>query len=160
MALNKEEQQALRQYQDKNQRLFQVMGALKLMKIKVRNFLEESERISDASQEIEPKLKTMFLTLRKEINYFQKEQEMLMLIDVQSASLDSFVANAHRLFEFEEQNGYQLRDMNMITTYMRDQADFILEELAFIKKEIDAQIRAIQARGDKYVHNLKSGGIK
>lgn len=152
--MKEETRKQLQAYEEKNAHIFQVMGSLKLLNIKVKTFVRRLEKVADGDQEKQKILNTAFQNLQKDIEFFKEEHRHLVESNLYVPSVDTFANNADRLFP-RKQGQYSILEMKRISVYIYRMADLMLKELADKKNENEEFIHDIHAKNGKYYFNRK-----
>lgn len=155
MEMKEETKKELGTFEEKNERIFQVMGSLKLLNNKVKTFVKRLEKVQEDDDEKQKQLNQAFRELYREIQFFQEEHRRFEDLGLHVPSVDTFASNAHRLFPKQNNNTYTILEMRRISVYIYRMADLMLKELKQQKQEYDQQIHALQAKSGKYYFNRK-----
>lgn len=152
----KEEQRTqLLLYEEKNAKIFQVMGSLKLMNIKVKSFVKRLESVEESDTKKMKELQYSFREICQDIQFFDTEHAFLNNIDVHVPSVDTFARNSKRMFVDRGNTTYTLKDMRQISVYLYRMADIMLKDLRECKLKNEEEIHEINAHNGKYYFNRK-----
>ncbi len=152
--MKEETKRELALLENKNARIFQVMGSLKLLNFKVKSFVLKLQKVSDHDSAQCAKLNEIFHEFPHDVSFFKVEHRHFVALDLHIASVDSFAQNADRLF-FKGEEAYTLLEMRRISVYMYRMADLMLKELMEQKSENERKIHDIHAKNGKYYFNRK-----
>lgn len=148
-ALRKE----LQIYEEKNACVFQVMGALKLLNIKVKSFVKRLEKVDPHDEKKQMELNKAFVYLNQEMKHFKKEYHMLKEHDILISSVETFTRNIDMLFTKGMEGEYTIVEMRKISVYIYRMIEVLLNDLQKWKHENDAIIHQIQMKHGKYYFN-------
>lgn len=152
--MKEETRRELLAFEEKNARIFQVMGSLKLLNLKVKAFVRRLEKIAEDDETTQRNLNEVFQGFQRDLQFFQQEHKRLIDADLHIASVDVFAQNAGMLFPHEKKV-YSILEMRRISVYMYRMADMMLKELAEKKNENEEKIHDIHAKNGKYYFNRK-----
>lgn len=147
-----QERTQLMDFERKNATVFQVMGSLKLLNIKVKSFVRRLESVGESDTKKILELNHSFRILIQDVSFFQEEFKCFSALDVHVPSVDTFAKNANRIFATSKQE-YSILEMRRISVYLYRIADIMLSELALWKRENEAQMHEIQKKNGKYYFN-------
>lgn len=153
--MNKEAKQELAALEEKNARIFQVMGSLKLLNYRVKPFVQRLKKVKEDDASACLSLNETFNGLIHDIRFFKEEHRHFIELDLHIPSVDQFAQNADRLFQKEEQELYTILEMRRISVYIYRMADRMIQELSMKKNENEAKIHEIHAKNGKYYFNRK-----
>lgn len=153
--MDKETQRELRVLEEKNARIFQVMGSLKLLNHRVKPFVKRLEAIAEDDSFACAALNESFQSMKYDVRFFKEEHKSLVKLDLHIPSVDRFAENADRLFQREPQEMYTIKEMRKISVYIYRMADSMLSQLSAEKNKNEARIHAIHAQNGKYYFNRK-----
>ena len=106
--MNEEARNELRLLESKNVRIFQIMGALKLLNNKVKSFVMKLERTA-AEEQNDLLLNQSFGEIINDIRFFKEEHKRFVDSDLYIPIVDKFANNVDRLFHSDTQELYTLR---------------------------------------------------
>lgn len=152
--MKEEARKELLAYEEKNARIFQVMGSLKYLNHKVKAFVRRLEKVADDDLDAQTRLNLAFQEFKRDVQFFQQEHLRLVDADLHIASVDLFAKNASRLFS-REKGEYSILEMRRISVYIYRMADMMLQELSKRKNENEEIIHNIHAKNGKYYFNRK-----
>jgi len=141
--------------EDKNERIFQVMGSLKLLNYKVKTFVLKLGNIPEDDTELCLNLNRSFKEFYRDMQFFKEEHRRFVDLDLHIPSVDRFAMNVDRLFPKKDKETYTILEMRRISVYLYRMADLMLKELAIQKSENEEKIHAIHAKNGKYYFNRK-----
>lgn len=153
--MNKETQEELALLEEKNARIFQVMGSLKLLNHRVKPFVKRLEAISEDDTFACAALNESFQTMIHDVRFFKTEHQNLVKLGLHIPSVDQFAKNADRLFQKKQGEQYTILEMRRISVYIYRMADSMLTELSSEKNANETRIHAIHAKNGKYYFNRK-----
>lgn len=153
--MNEDTRKELLGLEDRNARIFQVMGSLKLLNIKVKSFVRRLEKVDNQDMKKQKELNSVFRELRKEVQFFEEEHKHLLNLQLHIHSVDTFAANAKRLFPSDPAYEFSILEMKRISVYLYRMADKMLKELAACKLENENEIHELHAKNGKYYFNRK-----
>ena len=153
--MDKETQRELKSLEEKNARIFQVMGSLKLLNHRVKPFVKRLEAISEEDAFACAALNEAFQAMIHDVRFFKAEHKSLVKLDLHIPSVDRFAENADRLFQRKPQEMYTILEMRRISVYIYRMADSMLSQLSAEKNKNEARIHAIHAKNGKYYFNRK-----
>lgn len=151
--MNEESSRRLIELEDKNARIFQVMGSLKLLNIKVKSFVRKLEKVDAQDTKKQKELNSVFRELRTEVQFFEEEHKHLLNLQLHIPSVDTFARNAKRLFPNDSAYVFSIVEMRRISVYLYRMADQMLKELAACKMDNENQIHEVHAKNGKYYFN-------
>lgn len=153
--MNEETRKQLLVLEDRNARIFQVMGSLKLLNIKVKSFVRKLEKVENQDAKKQKELNGSFRELRKDVQFFEEEHKHLLSLQLYLPSVDTFALNAKRLFPQDTSYVFSILEMKRISVYLYRMADKMLKELAACKLENENEIHELHAKNGKYYFNRK-----
>lgn len=153
--MDKETQKELAQLEEKNARIFQVMGSLKLLNHQVKPFVKRLEAISEDDAFACAALNESFKTMIHNVRFFKEEHKSMVKLKIRIPSVDQFAENADRLFPKGENKQYTIIEMRRISVYIYRMADTMLAQLSAEKNANETKIHAIHAKNGKYYFNRK-----
>lgn len=153
--MNKETQEELALLEEKNARIFQVMGSLKLLNHRVKPFVKRLEAISEDDTFACAALNESFQTMIHDVRFFKTEHQNLVKLGLHIPSVDQFAKNADRLFQKKQGEQYTILEMRRISVYIYRMADSMLSQLSSEKNANETRIHAIHAKNGKYYFNRK-----
>lgn len=142
-------------FEEKNERIFQVMGSLKLLNNKVKTFVKRLEAVKMDDEEKQKTLNKAFHELYRDIQFFKEEHRRFVDLGLHIPSVDTFASNADRLFPKQNTSMYTILEMRRISVYIYRMADVMLKELKQQKLENEQQIHELHAKNGKYYFNRK-----
>lgn len=142
-------------YEEKNAKIFQVMGSLKLLNIKVKGFVKKLEKVKLDDVKKQRELNASFRSLHKDIEFFQEEHKRFHDMELQVPTVEIFARNVKRLFPENREHEFTIQEMRRISVYLYRMADKMLKELAERKVENENKIHEIHAKNGKYYFNRK-----
>lgn len=152
--MNEEARNELRLLESKNVRIFQIMGALKLLNNKVKSFVMKLERPA-AEEQNDLLLNQSFGEIINDIRFFKEEHKRFVDSDLYIPIVDKFANNVDRLFHSDTQELYTHTEMRRISVYLYRMSDMMIRELMQSKSEIEQKIHAIHLANGKYYFNRK-----
>ncbi len=152
--MNEEARNELRLLERKNVRIFQIMGALKLLNNKVKSFVMKLERTA-AEEQNDLLLNQSFGEIINDIRFFKEEHKRFVDSDLYIPIVDKFANNVDRLFHSDTQELYTHTEMRRISVYLYRMSDMMIRELMQSKSEIEQKIHAIHLANGKYYFNRK-----
>ncbi len=152
--MNEEARNELRLLESKNVRIFQIMGALKLLNNKVKSFVMKLERTA-AEEQNDLLLNQSFGEIINDIRFFKEEHKCFVDSDLYIPIVDKFANNVDRLFHSDTQELYTHTEMRRISVYLYRMSDMMIRELMQSKSEIEQKIHAIHLANGKYYFNRK-----
>ncbi len=152
--MNEEARNELRLLESKNVRIFQIMGALKLLNNKVKSFVMKLERTA-AEEQNDLLLNQSFGEIINDIRFFKEEHKRFVDSDLYIPIVDKFANNVDRLFHSDTQELYTHTEMRRISVYLYRMSDMMIRELMQSKSEIEQKIHAIHLANGKYYFNRK-----
>lgn len=153
--MDKETQEELALLEEKNARIFQVMGSLKLLNHRVKPFVKRLEAISEDDAFACAALNESFQTMIHDVRFFKTEHQNLVKLGLHIPSVDQFAKNADRLFQKKQGEQYTILEMRRISVYIYRMADSMLSQLSSEKNANETRIHAIHAKNGKYYFNRK-----
>lgn len=153
--MDKETQKELTLLEEKNARIFQVMGSLKLLNHQVKPFVKRLEAISEEDAFACAALNESFQTMIHDVRFFKAEHKSLVKLGLHIPSVDQFAQNADRLFQKKAGEAYTILEMRRISVYIYRMADAMLTQLSAEKNANETRIHAIHAKNGKYYFNRK-----
>lgn len=153
--MEKETQEELALLEEKNARIFQVMGSLKLLNHRVKPFVKRLEAISEDDTFACAALNESFQTMIHDVRFFKTEHQNLVKLGLHIPSVDQFAKNADRLFQKKQGEQYTILEMRRISVYIYRMADSMLSQLSSEKNANETRIHAIHAKNGKYYFNRK-----
>lgn len=153
--MNEEVRKQLLVLEDRNARIFQVMGSLKLLNIKVKSFVRKLEKVENEDTKKQKELNGIFRELRKDVQFFEEEHKHLFSLQLHITSVDTFALNAKRLFPQDPAYVFSILEMKRISVYLYRMADKMLKELAACKVQNENEIHELHAKNGKYYFNRK-----
>ena len=151
--MKEETKRELALLEHKNERIFQVMGSLKLLNFKVKSFVLKLQR-SDVDETQCKSLNESFHRFSRDVLVFKEEHRRFIDFDHHIASVDHFAENVDRLF-FKGNEDYTILEMRRISVYLYRMADLMLQELLEKKNENEERIHELHAQNGKYYFNRK-----
>lgn len=142
-------------YEEKNARIFQVMGSLKLLNNKAKDFVKKLELVSIDDVKKQKELNRSFRELRHEVQCFEEEHKHFVAIALHIPTVDVFATNAKHLFSKDLLHEYSIIEMRKISVYIYRMADQMLKELKLTKVENESTIHDFHAENGKYYMNRK-----
>ncbi len=88
--MDKETQSELTSLEEKNARIFQVMGSLKLLNHRVKPFVKRLETISEEDAFACAALNEAFQAMIHDVRFFKAEHKSLVKLDLHIPSVDRF----------------------------------------------------------------------
>ena len=152
--MNEEARNELRLLESKNVRIFQIMGALKLLNNKVKSFVMKLERTA-AEEQNDLLLNQSFGEIINDLRFFKEEHKRFVDSDLYILIVDKFANNVDRLFHSDTQELYTHTEMRRISVYLYRMSDMMIRELMQSKSEIEQKIHAIHLANGKYYFNRK-----
>ncbi len=152
--MNEEARNELRLLESKNVRIFQIMGALKLLNNKVKSFVMKLERTA-AEEQNDLLLNQSFGEIINDIRFFKEEHKRFVDSDLYIPIVDKFANNVDRLFHSDTQELYTHTEMRRISVYLYRMSDMMIRELMQSKSEIEQKIHAIHLANGKYYFTRK-----